>query len=1283
MFIDRPNVVEGSFIQNATVQRGNAAAQALLVPSDGELFFRTDLGQLQVYGGSSWDAVTTSGSLGAHTGDLTLHLTSAQNTLLDGLAATLTATELNYVDGVTSPIQTQLNTASSNLSTHISDGTVHLTSLQNTFVDALDFVGETPSTKAASVNSLTAHLASTSLHLTTAQNTLLDGLAATLTATELNYVDGVTAPIQPQLTAASTHIADDTLHLSATQNTLLDGLAATLTATELNYVDGVTSPIQTQLNARVLKAGDTMNSGANLTFSGGGTVRGIPTPALDTDAANKAYVDALAGGIDWKQAVRVATTGAITLSGIQTIDGIGLIAGDRVLVKNQGTLSQNGIYLVSASAWSRAPDYDTALKVSQSAVYVLAGGTVNGRGSFVMPNTVSTFPGDPIEFFPFSGPVVNTAGNGIDLAVNGTVSAKVSRGLGFDGGGNIEVTPFAGQLILTVDGNTTSTSAAAQVGLANSGVSAGTYRSVTVDVKGRVTAGSNPTTLAGYGITDAQALDGDLTALAGLTTTGLIARVATNDMETRSIAVSGSGLSVSNGNGVSGNPTITSNATALDTPSTLVFRDGSGNFAANRITLDDSLLVGTNILNNVATGDWVISGTATTSGADTGRLILRSQNSTSVSRGSYIILSGNQASSPGQLTLASGDAGGVSINGGAVGTTVSGTGGLTVSAGTITGNGSTITSLNASNLASGTVPTARLGSGTANSTTFLRGDNTWQTVGAGTVTSVSVVTANGVSGSVATSTTTPAITLTLGAITPSSVTTTGSVTANQFLANAADSASVPGYSWSGDTNTGMWRPAADTIAFATAGTEAMRLTSSNQLLLGHTTSINARSSTTAVAATFQTPGLNAGNSSMLMVRYGANASGPAFYIGKSRGAAVGTPAAVLSGDALGSVSFQADDGVQLTEAARISAVSTVNASTDSVSARLDFLTTNAGLTPTARMRIGNDGQVTMLAGITSTSTGTGTLVITGGLGVSGDVHAASFEGTGTLLTALNASNLTSGTVANARTTGTTANTASTLVLRDSGGGFSAGTITATFSGNGASLTSLNASNLSSGTVPDARISGAYTGITSLTASGTITAGTFSGSGASLTSLSASQLTSGTVPDARISGAYTGFTGITMSSGQILAVGGTAATPGYSFSGDTNTGIFRDTADQVKISTGGTLAATFASNGDFTAVGNVTAYSDRRLKKDIEPVYDALEKIDQLNGVTFKRIDNGEYGVGLIAQEVQAVVPEAVKTDENGMLSVAYGNLVGVLVEAIKDLNREVKQLKAQLAAKEN
>lgn len=110
----------------------------------------------------------------------------------------------------------------------------------------------------------------------------------------------------------------------------------------------------------------------------------------------------------------------------------------------------------------------------------------------------------------------------------------------------------------------------------------------------------------------------------------------------------------------------------------------------------------------------------------------------------------------------------------------------------------------------------------------------------------------------------------------------------------------------------------------------------------------------------------------------------------------------------------------------------------------------------------------------------------------------------------------------------------------------------------------------------------------------------------------------------------------------------------------------------------TQAAEMASNGDFTASGNVTAYSDIRYKINIKTVENALGLVAKMRGVTFDRTDTGESGVGVIAQEMEEVLPQVVITNLEGIKSVAYGNIVGVLIEAIKELKAEVEELKRDL-----
>lgn len=117
-------------------------------------------------------------------------------------------------------------------------------------------------------------------------------------------------------------------------------------------------------------------------------------------------------------------------------------------------------------------------------------------------------------------------------------------------------------------------------------------------------------------------------------------------------------------------------------------------------------------------------------------------------------------------------------------------------------------------------------------------------------------------------------------------------------------------------------------------------------------------------------------------------------------------------------------------------------------------------------------------------------------------------------------------------------------------------------------------------------------------------------------------------------------------------------------------------------TGGTLNGELNVTGNITATGNVTAYSDQRLKDNINRIESALDKVQSLNGVTFTRNDlaaKDKRYVGLIAQEVQSVIPEAVTVhkDVNQTLSVDYQGLVGLLVEAIKELEAKVAALEGR------
>ena len=96
-------------------------------------------------------------------------------------------------------------------------------------------------------------------------------------------------------------------------------------------------------------------------------------------------------------------------------------------------------------------------------------------------------------------------------------------------------------------------------------------------------------------------------------------------------------------------------------------------------------------------------------------------------------------------------------------------------------------------------------------------------------------------------------------------------------------------------------------------------------------------------------------------------------------------------------------------------------------------------------------------------------------------------------------------------------------------------------------------------------------------------------------------------------------------------------------------------------------------GTFTASGDICAYSDKRLKRNIQTIDNALDTVHNLRGVTFEK--SLKPSIGVIAQEVEEVLPELVNTDADGMKSVAYGNIVGVLIEAIKEQQKQIEELK--------
>lgn len=149
---------------------------------------------------------------------------------------------------------------------------------------------------------------------------------------------------------------------------------------------------------------------------GGFKITGLADPVNAQDAATKNYVDSTAQGLDVKPSVKASTTANITLSGTQTVDGVALVAGDRCLVKNQTTASQNGIYVVSASAWTRAVDLSLWTQMPGAFTFVEQGTTLADTGWVCTSDAAGTLGTTSVAFVQFSSSGSYSASTGLNLS---------------------------------------------------------------------------------------------------------------------------------------------------------------------------------------------------------------------------------------------------------------------------------------------------------------------------------------------------------------------------------------------------------------------------------------------------------------------------------------------------------------------------------------------------------------------------------------------------------------------------------------------------------------------------------------------------------------------------------------------------------------------------------------------------------------------------------------------------------------------------------------------------
>ena len=447
-----------------------------------------------------------------------------------------------------------------------------------------------------------------------------------------------------------------------------------------------------------------------------------------------------------------------------------------------------------------------------------------------------------------------------------------------------------------------------------------------------------------------------------------------------------------------------------------------------------------------------------------------------------------------------------------------------------------------------------------------------------------------------------------------------------------------------------------------------------------------------------------------------NNSGAATFTVTSNATSVNTASAIVARDGSGNFS-----------AGTITAALSGNADTATLADASTFITVDDESTDTTCFPV----FTTAASGILSPKTGTNLTFNS----ANGTLTATTFSGSGASLTSIPNGALTNSTISgvslgsNLATltrgsylTGsnyngsagqyywsvdaTTTNTASKVVARDGSGNFSAGTITADLSGNADTATLATASTFitvddeSTDTTCFPVFTTAASGILSPktgtnlafnSSNGTLTATTFSGSGASLTSLNASNISSGTINAQRVPTLNQSTTG-NAATATVLQTARTIN--GVSFNGSANINVepyiedddgtnatrymvFTDnsTAGYKRLNEDSTL--TYNPSTNILTAGQFNATSDIKLKENITTIESGLDKVCQLRGVEFDFKSNGQHSLGVIAQEVEQVLPDLV-SEVDGTKTVAYANLTAVLIEAVKELKAEVAELRARL-----